>query len=60
MLCVKPYIMWKEAQNTEERREVGGDMELDNMGGGGQQAQEDNLHNGGEKMSEDERRIVAA
>lgn len=42
MLCVKPYLMWKESQERDNGRHINGDVELGAFGGGGQQAQEDN------------------
>jgi len=46
MLCVKPYLMWKESQEKADGRHINGDVELGAFGGngGGQQAQEDHHH----------------
>ena len=41
MLCVKPYLMWKESKEKDNGRHINGDVELGAFGGGGQQ-QEDN------------------
>jgi hypothetical protein len=49
MLCMKPYLLWKESQEKADGRHINGDVELGAFGGGhghahGQHAQEDNHH----------------
>jgi len=55
MLCVKPYLMWKESKEKDNGRHINGDVELGAFGGGGQQQEDNHVA----KISEDERRILA-